>query len=142
MTPEEMRRREQEEQAYFRQMANRMKAQFAQMPYFPAQLVQTEVSQSVQITAEVSAFYAKVFQRYELYGNGYCWESIIQQLIAQRRPDWMAKLDFDAEAEVCLILGQDETTVMQLAEFLHDNLATTAQFEAVLRSIDTDRLDC
>jgi len=142
MTLEEMQRLEKQEQEYLSQMAEKMKEQFAKMPFFPAQIKQGENFYSVQITSNVGAFYAKEFENHGLYGNGYCWEGIVEQLIEKKQIELLSKINFDAEADTCFISCDDESSMKELARFINSELSTKEKFGQVILSIDKAKLDC
>jgi len=142
MTLEEMQRLEKQEQEYFSQMAEEMKEQLAEMPFFPAQINQSENFYSVQITADVGAFFAKEFGKHGLYGNGYCWEGIVEQLIEKKQKELLSKINFDAEADTCFISCDDENSMNELAKFINSELSTKEKFSQVILLIDKSKLDC
>ncbi|MEM6964110.1 MAG: Imm51 family immunity protein [Bacteroidota bacterium] len=139
---EEIQRFEKQEQEHQSQMAEMMKAQYAKMPFFPAQIIQGENFYSVQIIADVGAFYASEFGKYGLYGNGYCWEGIVEQLVAKKQKALLSKISFDAEADTCFIACKDKNSMEELARFINRELSSKAKFNEVIQSIDKSELDC
>lgn len=139
MTSEEMQNQEREE---FKKIAEANAEAYAKMPYFPAEIFSQEQHYSVQITATSGMFFTDEFAKYDLYGNGYCWEGIIEQLIGQKNPSLLNRVDFDSEADVCFISCSDEVSMNELAEIIHSFCSTKEKFLALLESIDTDELDC
>ncbi|MEL6638365.1 MAG: Imm51 family immunity protein [Bacteroidota bacterium] len=142
MDEEELERQQAQEQAALRQLAEQLASTYAQMPYFPAQIFQAEHHFTVQITLETGAFFVDEMAELQLYGNGYCWESIVEHLMAAQAPPLRAKVDFDAEAEVCILLCPDEKTMYEAAEFIHHRLGGRAAFKAAVATLDPSRLDC
>ena len=142
MTLEEMQRLEKQEQEYLSQAAEKMKKQFTEMPFFPAQINQGENFYSVQITADVGAFYAKEFGKHGLYGNGYCWEGVVEQLIEKKQKELLSKINFDAEADTCFISCDNENSMKKLATFINSELSTKEKLRQAILSIDKSKLDC
>lgn len=139
---EEMKRLEKQEQEYLSQVAEMMKAKYGKMPFFPAQIKQGENFYAVQITADVGAFYVEEFRKHGLYGNGYCWEGIIEQLIAKKQKSLLSKISFDAEAGTCFISCNDESSMKELAKFINSELSSKEKFNVVILAIDKSKLDC
>lgn len=139
---QEKEKPEKQEQESFDKMAEEMKALYAQMPFFPAQINQRENFYSVRITFDVGTFYAEEFRKQGLYGNGYCWAGIIEQLIAKKQSKLLGKINFDPEADTCFIACDDENTMNELANFIHKELGDKKKFNAIIQQIDKSRLDC
>ncbi len=115
---------------------------YAQMPFFPAEVKQADNFYAVQITATTGAFFTKNFVKHGLYGNGYCWESIIAQLVAKKQKELLSKITFDAEADTCFISCEDETSMNALAQFSHQELSSKEKFDTAIQNIDRSTLDC
>ena len=43
--------------------------------------------------------YFEVFEKHQYYGNGYCWESHIQQILENENPSLLKHIRFKAESD-------------------------------------------
>lgn len=142
MTKEEMEEMERQESEGFKQMAEANSNNFNKMPYFPAEASSNGQYYSVQITAISGMFFTDEFEQHDLYGNGYCWEGVIEQVLEQKNPGLLKRIKFDPEADTCFISCPDEGTMNELAKTIHEFCSTKEKMLKVLESIDKSRLDC
>lgn len=142
MTTEEMEEMERQEKEGFRKMAEANTENYAKMPFFPADTLAHGGHYSVQITALSGMFFTEEFEQHDLYGNGYCWEGIVEQLLEQKNRGLLSRVTFDSEADVCFISCPDEATMSELAKTVHEFLSTKEKLVEVLKSINKSRLDC
>lgn len=133
---------EKQEREGFKKMAEANADSYTKMPYFPAETSSNEQFYSVQITALSGMFFTDEFDQHDLYGNGYCWAGIVEQLLEQKNPGLLKKVKFDPEADVGFMSCPDEETMNELAKTIHEFCSTKEKFLKVLESIDKSRLDC
>ncbi|MEJ1239703.1 Imm51 family immunity protein [Chryseolinea sp. T2] len=136
---EEMARKEKEG---FKQIAEASADAYSKMPYFPAQVSADAQFFSVQITATSSMFFTDEFDQHGLYGNGYCWAGIVEQLLEENNPALLKKVTLDPEADTCFISCPNEEVMNELAKALHESFSTKEKMLNVLKSADKSRLDC
>lgn len=124
--------------------ANRSADVYQKMPFFPAEtiIVPEQNHYAVQITAGTGAFFEREFAKEDLYGNGYCWAGIIEQLIASKNPRLHSKITFDPEADTCFMQCVDEATANELAKTIHEYCSTREKLADLLDSVDKGSLDC
>lgn len=130
------------EKVFYERLAKFNEEQYSKMPFFPAEINHSDNYYTVQINSDVNTFYGKEFSKHKLYANGYCWESIILQLLKEKKSDILPVLVFDAEADICFIRCDNKNTMIELAEFIHFEFSDKRKFSKVLKEIDKKKLDC
>ncbi len=111
-------------------------------PYFPAQPVWGEDFFTVRITVEMGAPFQSDFKHYDLYGNGYCWSSIVEQLMLEKTTNLTNRVRFDPEADVCTIVCPNKKAMFAVADFIHRHLGDSKGFQAAMATVDRSKLDC
>ena len=87
-------------------------------------------------------FFFELLTEYELYGNGYCWEGLVEQLLEQDMPEiFDSIITFDAEADNCLILFTNEASLKRVAQHINHVCTDEKRFRGFLQEIDRDRID-
>ena len=124
------------------QIAEANKANYAKMPYFPAETSFGDDFFSVQITAISGMYFLELFDQHQLYGNGYCWAGIVEQLVDKENAKLLEKITIDAEADVCFISCPDKQSMTELAQIIHDFCSTKDKMIKVLKNINKSKMDC
>ena len=142
MTNDSLEEMAREEKDGFKQIAEASADAYSKMPYFPAEVSSAAQFYSVQITATSGMFFTDEFDQHGLYGNGYCWAGIVEQLLEEKNPALLKKVTLDPEADTCFISCPNEEVMNELAKMLHESFSTKEKLLDVLKSIDKSLLDC
>ncbi|MDJ1505383.1 Imm51 family immunity protein [Xanthocytophaga agilis] len=108
---------------------------------FPCVLHYYEDTYSIELSSTDTHFFFDLLEEYELYGNGPCWEGLIEQILERDMPDILPLVDFDSEADACLLILPSEEIQHKIANHLHVIFTNETRFREYLQSIDKDRID-
>jgi hypothetical protein len=117
------------------------KAEFNATEYFPFQLSSDDGQHLLMITSGEAMFFFELLARHGLYGNGPCWEGIIEQILERDFPQLLDEAAFDSEADACLVYFPSVRDQKKVARHLHEICLDEPRFEQYLQSLDKDRID-
>ena len=83
----------------------------------------------------------QVFERYELDGGGYAWETVARHMIAEDASDLDDRIGFDPEASMFCAYGSDREALHQLGERLAAVFRDPARLAAIIETIGPDGFD-
>ena len=104
--------------------------------YFPLQISDENEIYSLMITSDEGMFFFELLADYGLYGNGPCWEGIIQQILEKDMPELLDTIEFDSEADACLLHFESKRDSKRVAKHLHEICINNSILEQYLKSID------
>lgn len=126
---------------YARKYVEQNKDKYNNTEYFPFQISDDEEPYSLTITSDEGMFYFELLANYALYGNGPCWEGLIIQILEKDMPEILDSIEFDSEADACLMYFESKRNLKKVAKHLHEICVDKSQFENYLKNIDRDRID-
>jgi len=85
--------------------------------------------------------YNPIFEKYQLSGNGYCWEGLIKQILQKENPTLIPHLQFDPEAGGFYVFADSEKTQRQFAELISKIFSDIPKLEQYLKTADRKSID-
>lgn len=126
---------------YAKDYIEKNKERYNATEYFPCEIDSLEGSHQVTIDSSNGLFFFEIFAEYGLYGNGYCWEGVIQQILEKDMPQLLERTEFDSEGDAFVAYFESKKDQKRLAKHIHDICIDKSKLESYLKNIDRDRID-
>ena len=109
--------------------------------FFPCELANYDGVNRVTISSPDSFFFTEALAKHNLYGNGYCWEGIIQQILEKENANLLNNISFESEADTFVAYLDTLDNQLLFADFIHQICRNPQLFDSYLLTIDKSRID-
>lgn len=90
---------------------------------------------------ELYPAYFQLFEKHDYYGNGYCWEGHVAEILRALDPALLERLDFDSEAGLFSVSFASREDSRRFTQLLSPIFADRAQLESWIVKADRNAID-
>ena len=85
--------------------------------------------------------YSDLFAKHGYEGNGYCWTGMIEQLLEQKAPELLKKLEFEPEKGAFYAYAKSDADRQQFIQIISPVFSNLKTLEDFIKSADHSRID-
>lgn len=112
-------------------------------PLFPCNIEEDPKTKVcyLEIPSSNFIFYTELLACHQLYGNGYCWLGIVEQLLEKTAPFLKKTIIIDAEGDAFYARSPYKQDIQMMAQLIHYLCKDKKRFDTFLEEIDKERID-